>query len=107
LFILFLLAVLGFELRAFHFLGKCSNTGVIPQSFSLYLFFRCGLTLLPRVGLRPWSSSLWLPCSWNYSYEPLYLFYYYYFLTRLSLNNNPPISTSPVSGIIDMTHGAW
>jgi hypothetical protein len=108
LFIFSFLAVLEFELRALHLVGRCSTTPTVL--FALVIFLKQDLTLhwgLP--GLQ--SSYLCFPHSRDDRHTPpcpdIGLAN---FLPRLTLNHDPmilQISTSQVARITGLSHHTW
>jgi hypothetical protein len=73
---IYFFAVLGFEVRASHLLGRYSTTWATRSPFSfLFVCFSYFSNWVPYfclgLALGPWSSYLCLLCSWDYSDEPL------------------------------------
>jgi hypothetical protein len=62
-------AVLWFELRALHLLGRYSTTWTMPPTLFALVFFTYGHMCLPGACLELWSSYWCLPSSWDYRCE--------------------------------------
>jgi hypothetical protein len=105
------LAVLMFELRALHLLGRKSTTWATSSDLFCFCYFSDSLPLLPRAGLGLRSSYLGLLCTWDYRHVPPWLTYFWdrvsLIFPLLSLNHNPPISTLYIVRIIIMYHHVW
>jgi hypothetical protein len=101
-FFFFPLAVLWFEIRVLYLLGNCFATwATSPALFALCYF----------LDMRPCSSYLCFPCSWDCRYVPPILLVEMGFLVTFCLDWPWtiifPMSTSNVAGIIGRSHHAW
>jgi hypothetical protein len=111
------LAVLGFELRVLHLLGRHSTTSAMSPAPLLVLFIKMGASLFAQDGLEPPLPNFHFLSSWDYRHEPMclvppVLFALVHFSDKVSCfclgwsQTDAPVSVSKVARIISMYHRA-
>jgi hypothetical protein len=95
----YFLAVLEFELRASHLLGKCSTTSTMPPALSSLDYFTYRVScFLHRAGFRAWFSYLCFLDSLDHRHTPCF---------EMGLINSLPVLASNHDSPNLYLHSSW